>query len=186
MSTGILVKLVGIIIVIIAIIMLAGFTNYEPNVIAPTPTPTPTGPTAVPLPPIQNATVMEEIIPDELPGEWEYETNHIYEGRVVMRFSKTISHIVTISVYDKRTGQLAAYAVTPDNFSYDQGSIDWSFSETIYNNAPAMKGTYYDDDTLMGELIAYPHDRYLVVAYIVGEDDKIVKMDDLLESLEFT
>ena len=80
---------------------------------------------------------------------------------------------------------MARYTVTPENFSYTESGIPWEWSETQYNRAPAMKGVFEVEGTLMGELIAYPHDRYLVIAYILGENDKIVKMQDLLDKLEF-
>ncbi len=48
-----------------------------------------------------------------------------------------------------------------------------------------MKGVYMVDNTQMGELIAYPHDRFLVIAYILGENDERVDMQKLLDRLEF-
>ncbi len=138
------------------------------------------------LPPVRNSTEMRSIIPDELPRTWEHSNNYSKDGMVTMVFKKPGNHRVTIIVVDKRTKQMAGYAVTPCNFSDEQGGITWELSETKFNQAPAMKGTYMVDDTLMGELIAYPHDRYLVVSHIIGENDKIVDMSKLMEALRFS
>ena len=146
----------------------------------------PNGGTSDTLPPVKNSTEMESIIPDELPGTWEHSNNYSKDGMVTMFFKKPGNHRATIIVTDKRTEQMAGYAVTPGNFSAIQGGITWELSETEFNQAPAMKGTYMADDTLMGELIAYPHGRYLVVSYITGENDKIVNMLDLMNALRFS
>lgn len=138
------------------------------------------------LPPVKNSTEMESIIPDELPGTWEHSNNYSKDGMVTMIFKKPGNHRATIIVVDKRTEQIAGYAVTPGNFSAIQGGITWELSETKFNQVPAMKGTYMVDDTLMGELIAYPHGRYLVVSYITGENDKIVDILDLMNALRFS
>lgn len=128
---------------------------------------------------------MELIIPDKLPGNWEYRTNYSGEGTLTMMFDKPGNHRVVINVIDKRSPEMAAYAVTPENFSYTESGIPWELSETRYNRAPAMKGVYRVDKTRMGELIAYKHDRFLVIAFILGENDTILKMEDLLNILEF-
>jgi hypothetical protein len=138
------------------------------------------------LPPVKNSTEMRSIIPGELPGTWEHSNNYCKDGMVTMIFKKPGNHRATIIVVDKRTARIAEDAVTPCNFSDKQGGITWELSETKFNQAPAMKGTYMVDDTLMGELIAYPHGRYLVVSYIIGENDKIVDMSKLMEALRFT
>ena len=103
-----------------------------------------------------------------------------------MVFKKPGNHRATIIVTDKRIEQMAEDAVTPGNFSAMQGGITWELSETKFNQVPAMKGTYMVDDTPMGELIAYPHGRYLVVSYIIGENDKIIDMSKLIEALRFS
>ncbi|NOR46459.1 MAG: hypothetical protein GQ533_00190, partial [Methanosarcinaceae archaeon] len=138
------------------------------------------------LPPVKNSTEMESIIPDELPGTWEHSNNYSKDGMVTMVFKKPGNHRVTIIVVDKRTEQIAGYAVNPGNFSAIQGGITWELSETKHKNKDAMKGRYMVDDTLMGELIAYPHGRYLVVSFITGENDKIVNMLDLMDALRFS
>lgn len=137
------------------------------------------------LPSLLNATILDSILPDDLPGEWEYLQNYSAEGTVTTIVTKPGNHKSVITIQDKRNEELAKFAVTPENFSYTQSSIKWEWSETKYNNADAMMGTYIVNDKLEGELIAYPYDRFLVIAYIVGENDKIVKMDQLLNSLEF-
>jgi hypothetical protein len=137
------------------------------------------------LPPLLNITVMKSILPDDLPGEWEYLQNYSSEGTVTTLVSKPGNHRSVITIQDKRTEQLAKYAVTPENFSYSQSSIKWELSEAKHDNADAMIGTNIENGISKGELIAYPHDRFLVIAYIVGENDKIVKIIDLLDSLEF-
>ncbi|MBW6519340.1 MAG: hypothetical protein K0A89_12695 [ANME-2 cluster archaeon] len=128
---------------------------------------------------------MERIIPDKLTGDWNYKTNYSGEGTLTMMFDKPGNHRVVINVIDKRSPEMAGYAVTPENFSYTESGIPWELSETQYNRAPAMKGSYMVDNARMGELIAYPHDRFLVIAFILGENDNIVKMQDLLNILEF-
>jgi hypothetical protein len=138
------------------------------------------------LPPVRNSTEMKSIIPDELPGTWEQSNNYSKDGMVTMVFKKPGNHRATIIVIDKRTEQMAGYAITPVNFSDKQGGITWELSETKFNQATAMKGIYMVDDTLMGELIAYPCDRYLVVSYIMGENDKIVDMSKLMDALRFS
>ncbi|MCL7416152.1 MAG: hypothetical protein M8349_08890 [ANME-2 cluster archaeon] len=177
--------MVYLIILIVIFSIVLDYLSNDPDVST-------TGPSSQPnltlqdnLPPIINASNMELIIPDELPGNWKYVNNHSKDGEVNMIFSKSGTRRVTIKVYDKRTEQMALYTLTPDNFSATQGSITWELSQTKRHKKDAMKGTYMDDDTLMGEMIAYPHDRYLVVAYILGENNKIVNMDELLDSLEF-
>ena len=138
------------------------------------------------LPPVRNSTEMKSIIPDELPGTWEHSNNYSNDGMVNMVFKKPGNHRATIIVTDKRIEQMAEDAVTPGNFSAMQGGITWELSETKFNQVPAMKGTYMVDDALMGELIAYPHGRYLVVSYIIGENDKIIDMSKLIEALRFS
>jgi hypothetical protein len=137
------------------------------------------------LPPVKNSTEMESIIPGKLPGTWEHSNNYSKDGMVTMIFNKPGNHRATIVVTDKRTEQMAGYAITPCNFSDGQGSITWELSETKYKNKDAMKGTYVIDHTLMGELMAYPHGRYLVVSHIIGENDKVVDMSKLMEALRF-
>jgi len=151
--------------------------------IAPASQPTPTMMSTLPSP--LSASDMELIVPDELPGDWDFQSNYSGEGTLTMTFNKPGNHMVVIEVIDKRSPEMAGYAVTPENFSYSERGIVWELSETLYNRAPAMKGVYMVDNTLMGELIAYPNDRFLVIAYILGENDKIVKMQDLLDKLEF-
>ncbi len=151
--------------------------------LAPPSQPAPTMLSSLPSP--LSVSDMELIIPDKLSGDWDPLTNFSGEGTLTMTFNKPGNHMVVIEVIDKRSPEMAGYAVTPENFSYTETGITWELSETQYNRAPAMKGVYMVDNTQMGELIAYPHDRFLVIAYILGENDKIVKMQDLLDKLEF-
>ena len=137
------------------------------------------------LPPLLNATVLGSILPEDLPGEWEYDQKYTSQGTITSVATKPGNHRSVITIQDKRTAQLAKYAVTPQNFSYTQSSIKWEWSETRFYNAPAMNGKNIENGVIMGELIAYPQDRFLVIAYIVGENDEIVDMLNLLDSLEF-
>ena len=166
-------------------IAFSGCLDNSTDDLAPPADQQPNGGTSDTLPPVKNSTEMESIIPDELPDTWEHSNNYSKDGMVTMFFKKPGNHRATIIVTDKRTEQIAGYAVTPGNFSDEQGGITWELSETKFNQVPAMKGTYMVDDALMGELIAYPHGRYLVVSYIIGENDKIVNMLDLMEVLRF-
>ena len=136
-------------------------------------------------PPLMNSTEMESIIPDKLPGTWELSNNYSKTGMVTMVFSKPGNHRATIVLTDKRTAQMAVYAVTTSNFSDRHGGITWDLSETKYNGKNALKGIYMVDQTHLGELIAYPHGRYLVVSYIIGENDKVVDISKLIEALSF-
>jgi hypothetical protein len=168
------------------IIAFSGCFDINTDGLAPPADHYPNGDTSDTLPPVRNSTEMESIIPDELPGTWEHSNNYSKDGMVTMIFKKPGNHRVTIIVTDKRTEQMAGYAVTPGNFSDKQGGITWELSETKFNQAPAMTGIYMVDDILMGELIAYPHGRHLVVCYIIGENDKIINMSKLVEALRFS
>jgi len=137
------------------------------------------------LPPLLNATALESILPEALPGQWEYVQKYTTQGDITTIITKPDNHRSVITIQDKRTAQLAKYAVTPQNFSYKQSSIKWEWSETRFTNVPAMNGKNIENGIFKGELIAYPHDRFLVIAYIIGENDEIVDMLDLLDSLEF-
>jgi len=167
-------------------IAFSGCLDNNTDCLAPPADLQPNGDASDTLPPVRNSTEMESIIPDELPGIWEHSNNYSIDGMVTMVFKKPGNHRATIIVVDESTEQMAGYAVTPCNFSDKQGGITWELSETKYKNKDAMKGTYMVDDTLMGELIAYPHGRYLVVSHIIGENDKIVDMSKLMEALRFS
>jgi len=168
---------------IITLIAIAFSGCTEPS-ISPTPQPT-VDIEEQNLPPLLNATALESILPDYLPGEWEYLQNYTSQGTITMIVTKPGNHRSVITIQDKRTAQLAKYAVTPQNFSYTHSSIIWEWSETRFYNAPAINGKNIENGIFKGELIAYPNDRFLVIAYIVGENDEIVDMLDLLDSLEF-
>ena len=167
-------------------IAFSGCLDNSTDDLAPPADQQPNGGTSDTLPPVRNSTEMKSIIPDELPGTWEHSNNYSNDGMVNMVFKKPGNHRATIIVTDKRIEQMAEDAVTPGNFSAMQGGITWELSETKFNQVPAMKGTYMVDDALMGELIAYPHGRYLVVSYIIGENDKIIDMSKLIEALRFS
>lgn len=138
------------------------------------------------LPPLINSTTMLSIIPADLPVQWQRQNTLKKDGMVTLIMDRSGNHRVTVTIIDKKTPEIARYALTPENFSYPQSSVDWGQpSETIYHNEKAMKGTYIRDGVVMGELISYPHDRYLVTAYILGENDKTVDMMDILDRLEF-
>jgi len=174
--------LFGVVLIVISGYFLINADGPAPFIAKPTPEPTPLQATLLP---IISASDMELIVPDELPGDWDFQSNYSGEGTLTMIFNKPGNHKVVINVIDKRSPEIAGYAVTPENFSYPETGITWKPLETQYNRAPAMKGVYMVDKTLMGELIAYPHDRFLIIAYILGENDEIVKMQDLLDRLEF-
>jgi len=174
--------LFGVVFIVIAGYFLINADGPATFIAKPIPEPTPLQAT---LPTLISASDMELIVPDYLPGDWDYLNNNSGEGTLTMTFNKPGNHMVVIEVIDKRSPEMAVYAVTRENFSYTERGITWELSETQYNRAPAMKGVYKVDNTLMGELIAYPHDRFLILAYILGENDKIVKMQDLLDRLEF-
>jgi len=167
-------------------IAFSGCLDNNTDCLAPPADQQPNVDTSDTMPPVRNSTEMKSIILDELPGTWEHSNNYSKDGMVTMIFKKLGDHRATIIVIDERTEQMAGYAVTPCNFSDKQGGITWELSETKFNQATAMKGTYMVDDTLMGELIAYPHSRYLVVSHILGENDKIVDMSKLIEALRFS
>lgn len=173
-------------VLLVLAITFSGCLDNNTDCLAPPADLQPNGDTSDTLPPVRNSTEMESIIPDELPGTWEHSNNYSKDGMVTMVFKKPGNHRVTIIVVDKRKEQMAGDAVTPCNFSDKQGGFTWELSETKYKNKDAMKGTYMVDDTLMGELIAYPHGRYLVVSFIIGENDKIVDMTKLMEALRFS
>ena len=154
-----------------------------PFLAQPTPEPTPGEDNLLS---IISAADMELIVPDKLHGDWDFLSNYSGDGTVTMMFDRPENHRVVIIVLDKRSADMARYAVTPENFSYTESGIPWEWSETQYKHrAKAMKGVYMVDNTQMGELIAYPHDRFLVIAYILGENDKRVDMQELLDKLEF-
>lgn len=173
------VLIVFFIITLIAIAFSGCTDSTEPS-ISPTPTVDIEN-----LPPLLNATILESILPDDLPGQWEYDQKYTTQGTITSVATKPGNHRSVITIQDKRTAQLAKYAVTPQNFSHTQSSIKWEWSETRFYNAPAMNGKNIENGIFKGELIAYPHDRFLVIAYIVGENDEILDMLDLLDSLEF-
>jgi len=97
------------------------------------------------LPPVRNSTEMRSIIPDELPRTWEHSNNYSKDGMVKMVFKKPGDHRVTIIVVDKRTKQMAGYAVTPCNFSDEQGGITWELSGRIdsLSSRPVSCGFIY-------------------------------------------
>ena len=174
--------LFGVVFIVVAGYFLINAEGPAPFLAEPTPEPTPLQAT---LPPLISASDMELIVPDELPGDWDFQSNSSIEGKVTMVFNKPGNHKVVINVFDKRSPEMAEYAVTCDNYSYTDIGITWEMSDTLHNRAHAMKGVFMVDNTLMGELIAYPHDRFLIEAYILGENDKKVDMQNLLDILEF-
>ena len=176
------VLIVFLIITLIAIAFSGCTDSTEPSL---SPTSTPTIEVEQNLPPLLNATALGSILPDDLPGQWEYVQNYTTQGTITSVATKPGNHRSVITIQDKRTAQLAKYAVTPQNFSYTQSSIKWEWSETRFYSAPAMNGKNIENGIFKGELIAYPQDRFLVIAYIVGENDEIVDMLVLLDSLEF-
>jgi len=123
----------------LSLVLVLGCSDNDTDCLAPPADVQPNVDISDMLPPVRNSTEMRSIIPDELPRTWEHSNNYSKDGMVTMVFKKPGDHRVTIIVVDKRTKQMAGYAVTPCNFSDEQGSYIIGENDKIVDMSKLME-----------------------------------------------
>lgn len=153
------------------------------------------------LPRLIGSTGMFSIVDTDYPGDWDKKEIIAFDGEARATFVKSNDYRIKINIFDKRTQQEAIYAVSNysmnntwkmtnvnDYISWEQLN-DKGFELSDVNNwelvevENTIKGTYTVNDVVMGDLIIYPYDRYLIIAYTLHKNDNDVNTQELLDSL---